>query len=162
MEERTRESNHLLSLVEKMEASATNDEVIRTQLEDLRSELANSEGTGIDSYKPTKRLISFSSIPATVKSKTDEILLLKKDLKEREELIQQREIDISCLRGQVNQALIDLEAEDDDDDDSDTLTFCCSDVDDEVFLEDLMSVTRDVGSRQQKEDEHDLPDDNKE
>ncbi len=44
VEEKTRESNHLFELVEKMEASATNDEVIKTQIVDLRTEVANAEG----------------------------------------------------------------------------------------------------------------------
>ena len=42
--ERTREANHLCELVDKMEASATHDEVIKTQLADLKNELAGAEG----------------------------------------------------------------------------------------------------------------------
>ncbi len=46
LDDRTRESEHLRGLVAQMEASATNDEVIRTQIQDLRTELENSEGEG--------------------------------------------------------------------------------------------------------------------
>ncbi len=44
LDARTREVTHLQELVARMEASATDDEVIRTQMEDLRTEVANSEG----------------------------------------------------------------------------------------------------------------------
>ncbi len=66
--------------------------------------------------------------------------MLKRDLREREELIQQREIDISCLRGQVKQALEELEAVklglEEGDDDSDTLTCECVS-DEEILVADL-------------------------
>lgn len=42
--ERNQELNHLRQLVDKMEASATNDDVIRTEIQDLRNELLSAEG----------------------------------------------------------------------------------------------------------------------
>ena len=89
----------------------------------------------------------FFHVPETVKQKNDDIVLLRKELKEREETIQQREIDISCLRGQVKQALDDLE---DDEEDSDTLTYACSDS--EVFLDDLSTDTEDVVEELEKDE----------
>ncbi len=51
LEERMRESTHLQELVARMEQSATNDEVIRTQMEDLKNELAGAYGTFADRFK---------------------------------------------------------------------------------------------------------------
>ena len=42
--ERTREANHLLELVEKMEASGNQSDMIKVQLQDLKTELATAEG----------------------------------------------------------------------------------------------------------------------
>ncbi len=69
-----------------------------------------------------------------MKHRNDEIQMLRKDLREREELIQQREIDISCLRGQVNRALEQMEEED-----SDTLTYECDSQEEEMLLTDIES-----------------------
>ncbi len=137
LEARTREAEHLSALVQNMEASATNDEVIKTQIADLKNELANAEG------KNFKRLIftpmqhsMLQNVSEVIKRKNEEVLLMKRDLKEREELIQQREIDISCLRGQVKEALLDLDVADDDED-SDTLTCDCSSEDEQILIDDL-------------------------
>ena len=44
VEERTKEANHLLELVEKMEASGNQSEMIKVQMQDLKTELATAEG----------------------------------------------------------------------------------------------------------------------
>ena len=44
LDERSRESGHLKSLVAKMEASASQDEAVKTELADLKQELASAEG----------------------------------------------------------------------------------------------------------------------
>lgn len=70
-----------------------------------------------------------------MKSKQEEILQLRRELRQRDETIQQREIDLSCLRGQVKQALEDI-----DDDDSDTLTYVDEDQDEDqeqILINDL-------------------------
>ena len=75
-----------------------------------------------------------------MKDRNEDIAQLRRDIREREETIQQREIDISCLRGQVKQALRDI----DDDEDSDTLTFVCSEGDDIVLLDDILEEDMDL------------------
>ncbi len=142
LEERTREAAHLNELVVRMEASATNDEVVKTQIEDLRNELANAEGNGkVKLLKLNNKNEKSHSFSATAKQRSEEIQMLKTDLKEREELIQQREIDISCLRGQVKKELDALEGfeveEGDSDSDSSTLTCDCNE--DEVLADELDS-----------------------
>ncbi len=84
-----------------------------------------------------------------MKDRNEEIAGLRRSLRERDETIQQREIDISCLRGQVNKAMgrvtraiLDLDSVKDDDDFSDdTLTFVDGsliDDEEEILLSDLM------------------------
>ena len=76
--------------------------------------------------------------------RTEDNAQLKKSLRERDEVIQQREIDISCLRGQVtavvSKVIEDLE-DGDDDSDSDTLTFVPdldSEADEDILLDDIV------------------------
>ena len=91
-----------------------------------------------------------------VKQRSEEIKSLRRELRERDETIQQREIEISCLRGQVNRAMgrvtraiLELDSVKDDGDDSDTLTFSGSDlIDDEteVYLSDILAIGEDTMS----------------
>lgn len=110
--------------------------------------------------------IYFLLLPATVKQRTEDILQLRRNIKDKDEVIQQRDIDISCLRGQVANIIrehltvdeIDSEALGlgdpeyvqsetffndtelvDGDEDSDTLTYAAngSGSDEEILLEDL-------------------------
>ena len=114
---KTKESEHLQNLVSKMEATPGQDEMNKVQIADLRSELAKAE--------------------ETLKIRTDEFMQAKKDLRVKDEEIQQREIDISCLRGQVLtlQVLVD----DNHDSSEDTLTPDFEQDPDDVFLEDVLS-----------------------
>ena len=85
----------------------------------------------------------------SLKAKGEDVYLIKKDLRLKDETIQQREIEISCLRGQVNslQKFCDetLHPEPEIerilemiDDDSDTLTAVGEEEEeDEVLLQDL-------------------------
>ena len=100
-------------------------------------------------------LIAYLFILENVEIRNEEILHLKKDLRLKDETIQQREIDISCLRGQVNplSAILDNENVaryisldskekddrdgDDADDDSDTLTNIDPLSEEDILLEDL-------------------------
>ena len=98
-----------------------------------------------------------------ISEKCEEVAACKRDLRRKEETVQQRDIEISCLRGQVNAlqrfcddaagggGVVDPQLEleiqqllynDDDDDDSETLTGGCgggdgSDHEDDVLLQDL-------------------------
>ena len=91
-----------------------------------------------------------------VKQRNEEISNLRRELRERDETIQQREIEISCLRGQVNRAMgrvtraiLELDSVKDDGSDSDTLTFSGSDlIDDEteVYLSDILAIGEDTMS----------------
>lgn len=71
-----------------------------------------------------------------LRQRSDEILNVKAELKSKEETLQQKEIDLSVLRGQVRQALGDLNSVDDD---SDTLTFMGSEaeVEDDIFVDEI-------------------------
>ena len=100
-------------------------------------------------------LIAYFFILENVEIRNEEILHLKKDLRLKDETIQQREIDISCLRGQVNplSAILDKDnvarhisldfkekddmEGDDADDDSDTLTNIDPLSEEDILLEDL-------------------------
>ena len=100
-------------------------------------------------------MIAYLLILENVEIRNEEILHLKKDLRLKDETIQQREIDISCLRGQVNplSAILDNENVaryisldskekddrdgDDADDDSDTLTNIDPLSEEDILLEDL-------------------------
>ena len=100
-------------------------------------------------------MIAYLLILENVEIRNEEILHLKKDLRLKDETIQQREIDISCLRGQVNplSAILDKENVaryisldskekddrdgDDADDDSDTLTNIDPLSEEDILLEDL-------------------------
>lgn len=104
---KTNEANHLNDLVAKMEATPGQDEMNKVQIADLKVELSKAE--------------------ENLKIRTEELLEVKKVIRTKDEEIQSREIDISCLKGQVN--------DEETDDDEDTLTF--NDSDDEVLLEDL-------------------------
>ena len=96
-----------------MESSSSSDEMNKVQIADLKTELAKAEDN--------------------LKIRTDELLQSKKDLRIKDEEIQQREIEISCLRGQV----LDL-TKLIDDEDEDTLENIDNDSDNEdVLLEDL-------------------------
>merc|ERR1712080_574285 len=64
-----------------MEAAAGQDEQSKVQIADLKSELAKAE--------------------ENLEVRTEETVQLKRDLRTKDETIQQREIDISCLRGQI-------------------------------------------------------------
>ncbi len=114
LEIKTKEADHLHDLVAKMEASPGQDEMNKVQIADLKDELFKSE--------------------AQVKQGVEELMLVKKDLRTKDEEIQQREIDISCLRGQVLDTV-----QDHDSDSESTLTFCDADADsdDVLLLEDL-------------------------
>ena len=79
----------------------------------------------------------------------EETLNLKKELRFKDETIQQREIDISCLRGQVNALKLLYHPEklvcnksdktnDDDESDSDTLTNIEPLSEEDIYLEDLV------------------------
>ena len=115
---KTKEAEHLQSLVAKMEATPGQDEMNKVQISDLKVELAKSE--------------------ESLKIRTEELLQVRKDLRTKDEEIQQREIDISCLRGQVDILLevnekITLVGSDDD-----TLTpDADTDHENDVLLEDL-------------------------
>lgn len=113
---KTKEANHLSNLVAQMEASPGQDEMNKVQIADLKFELSKAE--------------------ESLKSHADEVLLLKTDLRSKDDEIHHRQIDISCLKGQVMQE-IDL----DDEDDDDTLTYVSDNADQEhdVLLEDLDS-----------------------
>ena len=103
-----------------------------------------------------------------VKQKNEEIANLHRELRQRDETIQQREIDISCLRGQVNmamgrvtRAILELDSVKDDDD-SDTLTFSGSElIDDEteVYLSDILAVGEDTMSLRPPPPPPSLPED---
>ena len=45
--------------------------------------------------------LTSNGVPEALEHKTEEVGRLKKDLRLKDEVIQQREIEISCLRGQV-------------------------------------------------------------
>ena len=115
---KTREAEHLQNLVSQMEATPGQDEMNKVQIADLKAELAKSE--------------------ESLKIRTEELLQVRKDLRTKDEEIQQREIDISCLRGQVDILLevnekITLVGSDDD-----TLTpDADTDHENDVLLEDL-------------------------
>ena len=114
---KTKESEHFQDLVAKMEASPGQDEMNKVQIADLKHELAKAE--------------------ENLKIRTEELFQSKKDLRVKDEEIQTREIDISCLRGQVNFQ--------DFDSDEDTDTLEASDDDsDVVLLEDLEWDPQDV------------------
>lgn len=110
LEIKTKEADHLSNLVAQMEASPGQDEMNKVQIADLKHELAKAE--------------------ESLKTHADEVLLLKTDLRTKDDEIHQREIDISCLKGQVMNS---------QDDDEDTLTYVSdnADHDDDVLLEDL-------------------------
>ena len=44
LQERTKEANHLMELVEKMEASGNQSDMIKVQMQDLKTELNTAEG----------------------------------------------------------------------------------------------------------------------
>jgi hypothetical protein len=69
-----------------------------------------------------------------VQKRNEEILSLKHECREKEEVLQQKEIDIACLKGQVQKVLDDLG---DSEYVSSTLTACSSEED--VLVEDLAS-----------------------
>lgn len=79
--------------------------------------------------------------------RTEETLQQKRDLRLKDEIIQQREIDISCLRGQVialkrfydPEKVIcnDIDSPETNDDDSDTLTNAEPLSEEDILLEDL-------------------------
>ncbi len=94
-----------------MESSPGQDEMNKVQIADLKEELSKAEDN--------------------LKVRNDELLATKKDLRLKDETIQQREIEISCLHGQV---ILHHEGED-----SDTLTAIEPDPveADDVLLDDL-------------------------
>ena len=110
---KTQEAQHLSELVTKMESSSSSDEMNKVQIADLKAELAKAEDA--------------------LRIRTEELLDSKKEMRVKDEEIQQREIDISCLRGQV-ESLLNLV---DEDEDTLTLENIDSDADDDVLLEDL-------------------------
>ena len=110
---KTQEAQHLSELVAKMESSSSSDEMNKVQIADLKTELAKAEDA--------------------LRIRTEELLDSKKEMRVKDEEIQQREIDISCLRGQV-ESLLNLV---DEDEDTLTLENIDSDADDDVLLEDL-------------------------
>ena len=110
---KTQEAQHLTELVAKMESSSSSDEMNKVQIADLKAELAKAEDA--------------------LRIRTEELLDSKKEMRVKDEEIQQREIDISCLRGQV-ESLLNLV---DEDEDTLTLENIDSDADDDVLLEDL-------------------------
>ena len=91
-----------------------------------------------------------------MKQRNEEISNRRRELRERDETIQQREIEISCLRGQVNKAMgrvtraiLELDSVKDVGSDSSTLTFSGSDlIDDEteVYLSDILAIGEDTMS----------------
>ena len=118
--EKTSEAEHLTQLVAKMESTPGQDEMNKVQIADLKEELRKAE--------------------ENLKTRLEELLQTKKDLRLKDETIQQREIEISCLRGQV---MLSDEA----DDDSDNTLTAVGDSDgasDDVLLEDLEWDTCDV------------------
>lgn len=78
---KTKDADHMRELVAKMESTPGQNEMNKVQIADLKTELAKTEDS--------------------LKSKADEMLHMKRDLRLKDETIQQREIEISCLRGQV-------------------------------------------------------------
>lgn len=117
------------ALVDQMEAAPSQDEMSKVQIADLKDELAKAE--------------------ELVGQRNDEYQHLRRDLRLKDETIQQLEIEISCLRGQVNalqkfcDETLNIEPEieqilDDNDSDSSTLTQINEEESsDEVLLEDL-------------------------
>ena len=76
----------------------------------------------------------------SLRKRNEELLEQKQEFKTLEETLQQKEIDISVLRGQVQRALDDLESCScsNGDSDSDTLTFVASEGDeDEIFVDEI-------------------------
>jgi len=76
------ERDHLGQLVTKMESSSDQDERNKAQIDDLREQVAKCEGA--------------------IAEKSEEVLAEKRSCRQKDEIIQQREIEISCLRGQVH------------------------------------------------------------
>ncbi|XP_059087343.1 sarcolemmal membrane-associated protein-like isoform X2 [Tigriopus californicus] len=81
LEEKSKEADHWEKLVGEMESSLSQDEMTRVQIQDLRDELHGAE--------------------RNLKLRQDDLLYLKNGIKSRDETIQQLEIDLSCVRGQV-------------------------------------------------------------
>merc|ERR1719266_679110 len=86
---KTKEAEHLQLLVSKMEATPGQDEMNKVQIADLKAELAKSD--------------------ETLKIRNEELLQVRKELRTKDEEIQQREIDISCLRGQEQNIQAELD-----------------------------------------------------
>merc|ERR1712029_1092594 len=87
------ERDHLGQLVTKMESSSDQDERNKAQIDDLREQVAKCEGT-MDSR--------FVCTAGAIAEKSEEVLAEKRSCRQKDEIIQQREIEISCLRGQVH------------------------------------------------------------
>jgi len=81
LEEETVRANHLEGLVAAMEKEPGVDEKSKVEIADLKSELAASQ--------------------SEVKSRIEEILVIKDQVRQEQEIVQQKEIDISRLNGQV-------------------------------------------------------------
>jgi len=81
LEEETVRANHLEVLVAAMEAEPGVEAKSKVEISDLKSELAASQ--------------------IEVKSRIEEILVVKDQVRQEQEIVQQKEIDISRLNGQV-------------------------------------------------------------
>merc|ERR1712123_220105 len=81
LEEETVRANHLEGLVAAMEAEPGVEAKSKVEISDLKSELAASQ--------------------IEVKSRIEEILVVKDQVRQEQEIVQQKEIDISRLNGQV-------------------------------------------------------------
>merc|ERR1712123_107470 len=81
LEEETVRANHLEGLVAAMEAEPGVEAKSKVEISDLKSELAASQ--------------------IEVKSRIEEILVVKDQVRQEKEIVQQKEIDISRLNGQV-------------------------------------------------------------
>lgn len=81
LEEETLRANHLEGLVTAMESEPGIDAKSKVEISDLKSELAASQ--------------------TDVKARIEEILVIKDHVRQEQEIVQQKEIDISRLNGQV-------------------------------------------------------------
>lgn len=89
LEAKSKEADHWEKLVAEMESTLSQDEMTRVQIQDLRDELHGAE--------------------RNLKLRQEDLIYLKNEIKARDETIQQLEIDLSCVRGQVQNAEEELQ-----------------------------------------------------
>ena len=89
LEEETARASHLESLVAAMEAEPGVEAKSKVEISDLKTELASSQ--------------------AELKAKIEEILVIKDRVRQEQEVVQQRDIEISSLRGKLQFSEEELE-----------------------------------------------------